>query len=529
VEGLNVKNVVGILGWLGIALVAGALVGQCVPGVPVTLQENARSLALAGLVVTLLYALTQWRDIRRSFEGRGMQYGSIAIGSVVVFLAVLAGINYIGNRQSKRWDWTAAGQFSMSDQTKQLLRSLSRPVKMRVFYGTGQDAQQYRDQLTEYKSYSGQLETEFVEVNRNPVEAEKHGVTSVPTVLIEYQGRTERSSTVDEQGITNALKKAVEGKAKKIYFVQGHGERDSALGDQNGYRGAAEALAQDNFEVAKVNLAQEAKIPDDATILAIAGPTIDYFGPEVEAVRTFLKRGGKLLLMIDPPKKDATTQPTSLIALAREWGVALGNDMVLDPAARLSGMSEIVPVGAPQEHPITRGFGNIGTAYPMARSATPIPGGADGKFAQKVVESSPYSWAETDIKGLYATGKPTKDAAADTAGPVTLVAAASAPAPEAPPGASPDAPTPETRVIVVGDSDFASNNALAIGGNKDMFLNMANWLAQQENLISIRAKDPADRRIQLSAREAQFLGWLALVIIPGLLFGTAFRVWWKRR
>ena len=133
------KNVVGILGWLGIALVAGALVGQCVPGMPVPLQENARSLALAGLVVTLLYALTQWRDIRRSFEGRGMQYGSIAIGSVVVFLAVLAGINYIGNRQSKRWDWTAAGQFSMSDQTKQLLRSMSRPVKMRVFYGTGLD------------------------------------------------------------------------------------------------------------------------------------------------------------------------------------------------------------------------------------------------------------------------------------------------------------------------------------------------------------------------------------------------------
>jgi ABC-type uncharacterized transport system involved in gliding motility auxiliary subunit len=195
-------------------------------------------------------------------------------------------------------------------------------------------------------------------------------------------------------------------------------------------------------------------------------------------------------------------------------------------------MSEFVPVGGPQQHAITRDFGQLGTAYPMARSVDPIAGGADGKVAQKVVESSPYSWSESDVKGLYTTGKAERDTAkGDKPGPHTLVAATSAPAPDAPPapGASPDAPRPETRVVMVGDSDFASNNALAVGGNKDLFLNMANWLAQQENLISIRAKDPADRRIQLTDREGKFLAWLALAIIPGLLFGTAYRVWWKRR
>jgi hypothetical protein len=210
----------------------------------------------------------------------------------------------------------------------------------------------------------------------------------------------------------------------------------------------------------------------------------------------------------------------------------LGRDMVVDPAARLSGMSELVPVGGPQQHAITRDFANLGTAYPMARSVTPIEGGADGKFAQKVVESSPYSWAETDITGLYASGKAERDTTkGDRPGPHGLVAAVTAPAPDAPPaaGASPDAPRPETRMVVVGDSDFASNNALQIGGNKDLFLNMANWLAQQENLISIRAKDPADRRIQLTDREGKFLGWFALLIIPGLLFFAAGRVWWKRR
>ena len=523
------KNIVGILGWLGIGLVAAALYVRWGPGVPEAWYAWSRPLALAGLVVTALYALTQWRDIQRSFQNRGMQYGSIAIGSVAIFLGVLVGINFISNRQNKRWDWTAAGQFSMSDQTKQILRGLNRPVTIRVFYAR-QDPQQYRDQLAEYRYYSGQITTEFTNAEQENALAEKYGITAVPTVIIEYEGRTERTNQADEAGITNALKKAVEGKAKKIYFVLGHGERDTASSEQNGYKSAADALGQDNFEVAKITLAQEARIPDDATVLVIAGPTNDFFGPEVEAIKAFLKRGGKLLLMIDPPRKDAAGEPTSLINLAREWGVEYGTDMVVDPAARLSGMSELVPVGGPQQHAITRDFGQTGTAYPMARSVNPIAGGADGKFAQKVVDSSPYSWSESDIKGLYATGKAARDAG-DKPGPHTLVAAASAPAPDAPPapGATPDAPKPETRVVMVGDSDFASNNAFAIGGNKDLFLNMANWLAQQENLISIRAKDPADRRIQLSDREGKFLAYLALLIIPGLLIGTAYRVWWKRR
>jgi ABC-type uncharacterized transport system involved in gliding motility auxiliary subunit len=119
----------------------------------------------------------------------------------------------------------------------------------------------------------------------------------------------------------------------------------------------------------------------------------------------------------------------------------------------------------------------------------------------------------------------------DRSGPIPLAAAASAPAPDAPPapGASPDAPKPEARIVVVGDSDFASNNALGLGGNRDMFLNIDNWLAQQENLISIRAKDPADRRLELTRNQGIFLNWLTLAVIPGLLFGIAIRVWWRRR
>ena len=111
----------------------------------------------------------------------------------------------------------------------------------------------------------------------------------------------------------------------------------------------------------------------------------------------------------------------------------------------------------------------------------------------------------------------------------SMAAAVSAAAPNAPAGESPDAPKPEARMIVVGDSDFASNGALGIQGNRDLFLNMANWLAQQENLIAIRPTDPADRRVQLTEDQSSRIWYFVIYILPLLFVGIGIRVWWVRR
>src|SRR6202023_3439726 len=111
------------------------------------------------------------------------------------------------------------------------------------------------------------------------------------------------------------------------------------------------------------------------------------------------------------------------------------------------------------------------------------------------------------IKGMLATGKVSLDESkGDKKGPITLAAAvsASSAAPTAPGGSNPldpEAPKPETRVVVVGDSDFAANAGLGIQGNRDLFLNTIGWLSQQENLIAIRPKNPEDRRITLTATQ----------------------------
>lgn len=521
------KRILGLLGWLGVVLVLAAVALRFMQPARAQLYQG---LAMAGLIVTALYALTQWRDIGRSFQGRNVRYGSMALGSVLLFLAILVGINWIASRQNKRWDLTENQQFSVSDQTKKILSELQRPVTVRLFHG--QDgAQAYRDRLESYTYLSKQVSVEYIDAEKNPDQAQRYEVTAAPTVLIEYDGRTERTTQVDEQGLTNTLKKVIEGKPKKVYFVQGHGEADPTAGDPAGYKGVADSLVNDNFEVAKLTLAQEGKVPDDATLVIVAGPTIDFFPPEVEALRAFLKRGGKLFLLIDPPAKADAAEPASLIALAKEWSIAVGNDLVVDASGigQLFGTNESVPIGMPQPHAITNNF-RAATAFPLARSASPIEGGAEGRVAQKLIETSPQSWAEGDVKGALSKGQVDRNLdKGDKAGPVAIASAVSAPAPDAPAPAGPDAPKPEARVVVVGDSDFAANRAVNIAGNRDLFLNMSNWLAQQEDLIAIRPRDPADRRISMSQDQANLVFYLTLFIIPGLLFANAVRVWWKKR
>jgi hypothetical protein len=200
---------------------------------------------------------------------------------------------------------------------------------------------------------------------------------------------------------------------------------------------------------------------------------------------------------------------------------------------RLIGTDESVPVAASYPpHPITEDF-RLLTAYPLARSMSPVDGGVNGHTAQRIVETSSRSWAETNLKSLSG-GQPAKQDEGDKPGPVALASAVSAAATAAPPPATPPkegtAPKPaETRVVAFGDSDFASNGALGVAGNRDLFLNTVNWLAQQENLIAIRPRDPEDRRITLTADQERRIFYLTVLIVPGLVLLAGVQTWWRRR
>jgi ABC-type uncharacterized transport system involved in gliding motility auxiliary subunit len=532
-----VKRVLGLLGWLGVALVFAAV---AIRFTRPEWQQWYNGLALAGLACTLLYILSQWREIGRSFSGRQARLGSLAAGSVVIVLAILFAINYLSSRHNKRWDLTAAKQFSLSDQTRKVLQGLQKPVHIRVFDRSDGFAR-FRERLDEYQYASKQISVEYVDLEKRPTLANELKIQTAGTVVIDYEGRTERVTSDGEQELTNGLIKVIQGKTHKVYFVQGHGEHAPETSDRAGYSTIAASLKNDNFETDTTVLAQQKAVPEDASVLVIAGPKTDFFAPEVEMLKKYLVKGGKVLFLLDPPDRAESPPLTNLIALTKEWGIDVGTNIVVDVSGmgQMLGTDASTPVAAKYEtHPITDRF-NLLTAYPLARSVSSVEGGANGHSAQNLVETSKNSWAETDIKRLATSGQVERELdKGDKPGPVSLAAAVSAAATDAPPPApapgdsaskANDAPKPETRMVVFGDSDFVTNGYLGIPGNRDLFLNAVNWLAQQENLISIRPKDPEDRRVTLTADQAKLIFWLSILIIPGLILAGGVQTWWRRR
>ncbi len=524
------KRILSLVGWIGTALVFAAVAIRFLrPG----WDQYAYYMAWAGLVCVLAYSLGQWREIAQAFAGRQARYGTLAGASVAVVLGILIAINYIGTKQNKRWDLTSNQQFSLSDQSRKILEKLDSPLQITVF-AQEPDFQRYRDRLQQYQYVSKKVSTEYVDPDKKPAVARQNNVTSYGTVIFGYKGRTEKVTSDQEQDLTNGIIKVVSGQQKKLYFTQGHGEKDTTSAERLGYNAIAGALTKENYTLDKLVLAQQGDVPADASAVIVAGPRTDFFPPEIEALKKYLANNGKLLLMLDPPDKPDSPPLTNLIALAHDWGMDVGKDIVVDASGmgRLIGTDASVPVAASYpSHPITQNF-NLLTAFPLTRSVVPVTGGVNGHIAQSFVETSPRSWAETDIKELLTEGRPSFDGSTgDKQGPVSIAAAvtaASTPAEPPKPGES-EGPKPESRVVVIGDSDFASNSALGIQGNRDLFMNTIGWLSQQENLISIRPKDADDRRITLTAAQQLNIMWLSLAVIPLCIFGAGVYTWWRRR
>ena len=537
------KRVLGLVGWLGVALVGAALaISQLKPE-----WQWFRTLALAGLACTLLYILSQWRDVARSFSGRNARLGSLAAASVIVVLAILVAINYLAKRHNKRWDWTAARQYSLSDQTKKVLQGLQRPMQIRVF-AKPDDFSRFRERLDEYQYENNQLKVEYIDPERRPTLANQDKVVQMNTVVIEYDGRMERVTSDTEQSLTNAIIKVIQGKQNKLYFVQGHGERSPDDSERSGYSSIAGLLASENFATAKLVLAQQRQVPADATALVIAGPKEDFFPAEIDTLKAYLAKGGKALFLVDPRERADSPPLTNLVGLLKEWSIEVGDNVVINvpvdvqfkdgeaidvkALASLPNSDGTFVLAAKYDpHPIVQGF-RVLTAYRLVRSVSAVAGGGSGPPAQNIVETTETSWAETDIKRLSTSGQIAREPSkGDKPGPVSIAAAVSAAVADAPPAdpkAKPE-PRPETRVAVFGDSDFGSNGLLGFQGNHNLFMNAVNWIAQQENLISIRPRDPEDRRVTLTARQQSLIRLLAIFVIPGLILALGVQTWWRRR
>jgi ABC-type uncharacterized transport system involved in gliding motility auxiliary subunit len=267
-----------------------------------------------------------------------------------------------------------------------------------------------------------------------------------------------------------------------------------------------------NYEVKELFLARDPKIPDDAAIVMIPGPKTDLFPQELAAIDAYVARAGKVFFMAVPFQATPTTKYLS------KYGITVDDDVVieLNPIGQVFGVGPLVPVvGQYDPHPITKDMGGVMTLFPLTRSVEPAKALPKGVQASPLAQTSRQSWGETD-KNVFQTGKATPDAGEKTGPlPVAVVATVDAEPPAKAEGGEAPKKAAKARIVVVGTADFASNQFLGAQGNRDFFLNVVSWLAEEEDLISIRAKDPKQNPVVLTSAQSRLVWGLPLVGLPG--------------
>ncbi len=445
-------------------------------------------------------------------KARQTRYGAYLTVYVLVILAILGAINYLANAHNKSFDATANKRYTLSDQTKKVVGNLKNDVDITYFAKTSEFGRG-RDLLDRYQNLSNKLHVKYVDPAKQPDVARAAGVRTYGTIVVANGPRTQEAKSLSEEEITGALIRALKTGERLACFVTGSGEAAIDDQDRSGLSGFKTALEKTTFKTQTVLLLEKPEVPAACSVLVIAGPKRDYIPPAVDAVKKYLDGGGHGLFMIDPAidfgKGDANTGSPALVALLSGYNITLNNDLVVDASGvgQFFGFNEASPVVTQYEsHPIVSGMKGSACVFPLTRSMDVKAG------AEKLFQTSANSFATTNLK------PPIKiDPAKDKKGPFTLGAAATL--------------ANKGRIVTVGSSSIAKNEVFGISqiGNRDLVLNMMNWLTADEDLISIRPKDPEDRRISMTGRQMSMLFFLLVLVIPLAVILTGTSVYFRRR
>ena len=453
--------------------------------------------------------------------------GSLITLVSFIFIAILVGINLILYRFPGRADLTEGRRHSLSAQSRNILKNIHQEVWIRAFFQEGHPTRKKaKEILDNYGTINPKIRYQFIDPDRQPSLAQKYGVRTYGTLVLESAGRTQSANTADEEGITNALLRLNQQKAKKVIFTTGHGERSLQETQREGLSFAKGILEKENYRVEEQSLLTGSGLPADTGCLVIAGPRKPFMPVELEDLKKYLAGGGKVFLLLEP----------FLDAGLNEWigayGLTLGNDIIIDRMSRAFGGDYLIPMaGVYGQHPITEKF-KVATFFPTARTldfTAPLP---PGITTEVLVQSSPASWGETN-KAKIEKGEAAFDSGQDRPGPlvlaalVTLGSAGSG-------GQSPAAKSEENkpkpgRLAVFGDSDFAGNGYFNLAGNGDLFLNTVNFLTEETQLIAIRPAKSPIKPLSLTAAQGQVLFWVPMVILPLVLIVAGVAVWQKRK
>jgi len=441
----------------------------------------------------------------------------IAVYTLIVIAAIVI-INVLADRYNKTYDGTANKRYSLSDQTKKIVKDLQQDATI-TYFDQSTRFGQAKDLLDQYANLSSRVHVTYVDPDKSPQEARQAGIKNYGTAVVQIGAKKEEAKSMNEEGITGAFIRTLKNKSRTVCFVTGSGEHQIDDSDRHGYSGARQLLGKDEYTATSTNLLQKAEVPAECTVLVVAGPTSDYQQPAVDAIRKYVEGGGRALFMLDPPLKIGrpTADNDALSKVIEGWGITPNKDLVLDlnPVGQLMGLGpQVVLVQTYEAHPIVNEMKGTATGFPFARSLDIRNG--DKTTVQKLFSSGDGTVATSNLSSAQVNPNDPKN----KKGPFAIAAAATY---------KTGKENSEGRIVVIGSSSWAENSFLSFNGNSDLLLNTMNWLSSDEDLISIRPKDQDDRKVTMTQSQFSLIRITSQFLLPLLVIALGLTVWWRRR
>lgn len=442
---------------------------------------------------------------------------------LLLFLGVVGLLAWLSTRYSIEADWTADGRNTLSNASTSLLNELNEPITITSYATEDESVRQAVSELVrKYQRYKSNLTLTFVNPDLEPDTVRNLGITLNGELVVEYQTRSENLKNLTEQGLTNTLQRLARSGERWLVFIEGHGERKPRGVANHDLGQWSQQLTSKGFSLQTHNLVQNPQLPGNTRVLVLAGPQLNYLPGEVAIIQQYLNSGGNLLWLSDPADDHSNkNQLHGLMPLAKQLGISFQDGMIVDPTTKILGVSDprFALVADYPNHIINQNINTL-TLFPQAHGLifTPIQNWQN----QNILLTEARSWSETG----KLSGALQFNAESDVAGPLILGMALSRTLSS---GGTNTQTTNQQRVVVIGDGDFLANAYLGNGANLPLGMNIINWLAHDDNLINIPARISTDQQLDLSPLAQGLIGFGFLFLLPLLLSGTGFFIWWQRR
>lgn len=463
-------------------------------------------------------------SVRTALTGRQARYGSNALIITIAFVGILVTVNYLAYKNTKRWDLTVDKSNTLAKETVDVLKSLPNNVVAKAFYTSSSAVASSKDSakslLDQYVyAGNGKFKYEFIDPNKDPVAAQQAGITRDGSIVLYMGDAKQPVSSNTETELDGAMVRLMNPGAHVIYFLTGHGENPIDGSSNQSYTQLATDLEAKNYTVKTLNLLATGKIPEDASVIVVAGPKKPLADNEVGLLDEYIKKGGSVVIMEDPivETQFGTSSDPLASDLAKTYGIDLGNNIVVDAYGNQAFQNYLFAVGNQYaNHAITQNMSTEVTGFQGARSVTVDSAVGSDYTKTQLVLTVDQSWGETNMTSIQ-DNSVKYDKGTDMAGPISLAVVAE------------DSST-NARLVVFGDSDFATNAYYPFYGNSVLVVNSIDWSAKQENIINLSPKNTVQRTlVQPKAYTMSLILLGSMVILPGIILAAGVGSWLSRR